>query len=179
MATLAGPGQAFGRKELEAASASFNGRSSQVWLLSGRACLPASPRDPPRPAVRCGPGTCALCPGVREVVCTPLRVKPLYPPAPRGSRNNALLTFKATRSVGLVFHPPEHWLVEPDLGFITLTPIEESLQYNYFPLCGFDYIVSPPLLPISLWFFLSIFIWRRSFLVGSSLLFLSFLFLKL
>ena len=100
MAALAGPGQVFGRKELEAASASFNGRSSRVWLLSGRARLPASPRDPPRPAVRCGPGTCALCSRVCEVVCTPLRVKPLYPPAPRGSRNNALLAFKATCSGG-------------------------------------------------------------------------------
>lgn len=58
----------------------------------------------------------------------------------------------------------------------SLIPVGESLQYNYSPVCrsptwggmGFDYIMSFPLLPFSLWFFLCVFSCRRSFPIGSS-----------
>ena len=49
-----------------------------------------------------------------------------------------------------------------DMGSEHLTPLGETLQYSYFPVCGlptrnimgFDYITTLLLLPVSLWFLL-------------------------
>ena len=61
------------------------------------------------------------------------------------------------------------------VGLRTLIPVGESLQYNYFPVCGspgayrIDYIMSQLLLLVSLWFLFDVCRCGRSFLVGSSL----------
>ena len=62
------------------------------------------------------------------------------------------------------------------MGLRTLTALENHcniiiLQFVGHPprVMGLDYIASLPLLPVSLWFVLYVFSYRRSFLVGSVL----------
>ena len=76
---------------------------------------------------------------------------------------------------GLIFPVLDPRAGEPDVALNTLTPVGETLQYNYSPVCWspswgmkFGYIANPCLRPISLWFLLYVFKCRRSYLVGSS-----------
>ena len=58
---------------------------------------------------------------------------------------------------GLMFLVLDVWADKPDVGLRTLIPGGEALQYNYFLICGspgayrIDYIMSQPLLLVSLW----------------------------
>ena len=103
----------------------------------------ASPGDSPRPAGRSGPRfyqiTALPCVLLRVGFCVPVKsgvsVSPrpvqllqlLPPPRSGPSKPNALETY---------IHRAGPRAGEPDVGLRTLTPVGESLQYNYSPVYG-------------------------------------------
>ena len=95
---------------------------------------PTSTGDPPRPADRSGPGSCA----VTALPWVPVHVKPcvrfarvdpvwLLHSSPPGLQRHMLR--------GLFLLMPDPQAGEPDVG-LTLTSVGEPLWYSYFPLCG-------------------------------------------
>ena len=85
--------------------------------------LLAPPRDSPRPAGRCSPGSYqitafALGPSVHEILCVLLKSEACMSPG----------------FLGLVFLMPDPWPGEPDTGLRAISPVGEPLLYNYYPV---------------------------------------------
>ena len=100
----------------------------------------ASSGYPPRLTGRSGPGSY----GVTALPWVPVHMKPcvhpprvesVFPPVLWSSCTQAPLAFKAKCSGGSSSQCQTPRLGEPDVGFRTLTPVGEPLQYNYFPVC--------------------------------------------
>ena len=120
---------------------------------------------------------CYFYPGfwsVRFSVC-PLRVS-LYFPQSFGAPEIKPNWSSRSNALGNTFWVQDPQAGEPNMGLRTLTALENHcniiiLQFVGHPprVMGLDYIASLPLLPVSLWFVLYVFSYRRSFLVGSVL----------
>ena len=83
----------------------------------------ALPRDSPRPAGRCSPGShqitaFALDPSAHEILCVLLKSEACISPS----------------FLGFVFLMPDPWAEEPDMGLRTVSPVGEPLLYNYSPV---------------------------------------------
>ena len=143
--------------------------------------LPVSPRDSPRSTGRSDPGSfqiiaSVLCPWACEILCAPFKSGVSISHSPLGLPKVSPAGLQSQTFWGLIFLVQVPQAGDHDVGFRCLAPWGEPLQLQLFSRLwvthwgmGLDYIVTPPLLPILLWFLLYIFGCRRSFLVGSSL----------
>ena len=143
---------------------------------------PASLGDSLRTACRSAPGfyqitAFALGPSVCKILCAPFKHEVSTSPSPLGLLKLSLLAFKGKFSGVSSSQCRTTKLGSPRWGS-ELSLLEENLCniiILYFVGCpsrgmGLDYIMSPPLLPVSLCFLLHVFSCRRSFLVDSGLL---------
>ena len=101
---------------------------------------PTSQGDPPRLTDRSGLGSNGVialhCLLVHVKTCVyPPRMEFLFPPVLWSSCIEAPLAFKIKCSVGSSSRYQILQTGEPNMGLRTLTPVGESLWYNYFPVC--------------------------------------------
>ena len=78
----------------------------------------------------------ALGPGACGISCAHLRTGVSVSPSPVELLHSSLLVFKAKSSGGFHLLMPDPQPQEPKMGLRTFTLARESLQYNYFAVCG-------------------------------------------
>ena len=69
-------------------------------------------------------------------VCEPSKSGVSVSPSPVELLHSSLLVFKAKSSGGFHLLMPDPQPQEPKMGLRTFTLARESLQYNYFAVCG-------------------------------------------
>ena len=105
--------------------------------------LPASPGDPPRPAVRSGLGSCEftalpLCRGVHETFCVPSKSGVSVSPSPVEFLWSSPMAFTAKCSGGSSSQcqAPRLGSLTWDAELLLLWEVLFPVWYNYFPVCG-------------------------------------------
>ena len=136
----------------------------------------SSLEGPPRPSSRSAWGSYQIIAfSLNHSACEILCEVSVFP-SPAGLPKWSPAGLQSQMLKGLIFLEQDLWVWGPEIGLRTLTPVGDTLQYNYFPVFGLPtwgvwhfYMASLPLLSIWLWFFVHIFICRRAFWVCSSL----------
>ena len=114
--------------------------SPQPWAKANP-CL--SRRHSNLPTVRFGPGFYGVTalpwvPGKLKTCVHPpsAHKESLFPLVLWGSCTQTFLAFKAKCCGGLLLPVLDLQAGEPNMELRTLTPVGETLQYSYFPICG-------------------------------------------
>ena len=137
----------------------------------------ASPGDSPRSAGGSDPGffqiiAFSLGPRACEILCTPFRIGVSISHRPLVLPKVSAASLQSQTFVELVLLMQDPWAGEWCGASTSCSLRRTSASVVIFLFVGHpprgmgvDYITSPPLLPVLLWFLLYIFSWRRSFLL--------------
>ena len=75
-------------------------------------------------------------PSAHETLCAPSKCRVPVSPSPVGLLHSNLTALQSQMPWGLLLPVPDLQAGEPNMELRTLTPVGETLQYNYFPICG-------------------------------------------